>query len=120
MATTLTVGGATCGYCAIGICGIASTPARMITSEQTVARIGLRMKVSTNIGCQVSGFSRGLSLRLNRRSIREFLDIRDNHLLAFLDAAADDVVFADQIADGDGLLARDASALALLGDENEI
>src|SRR5262245_13343986 len=49
MASTVTVGGATWGYCAIGIDGIASTPARMITSEQTVARMGRLMKVSTNM-----------------------------------------------------------------------
>ena len=41
-------GGASSGNCAIGSVGIAMAPARMITSEQTLARIGRRMKVSTN------------------------------------------------------------------------
>jgi hypothetical protein len=65
MAVTLTVGGATCGYCAIGICGIESTPPRMMTREQTVARIGRRMNVSTNI--TASGFgllASGVRLRV--------------------------------------------------------
>jgi hypothetical protein len=35
---------------AIGSVGIATAPARMITSEQTLARIGRLMKVSTTIG----------------------------------------------------------------------
>src|SRR5262245_35848492 len=46
---TCTVSGATSGYWAIGIDGIANAPARMITSEQTVARIGRLMNVSTNM-----------------------------------------------------------------------
>jgi hypothetical protein len=37
------------GYHAIGIVGIASAPARTMMSEQTVARIGRLMNVSTNI-----------------------------------------------------------------------
>src|SRR5436190_2224340 len=37
----------------MGSVGIAIAPARMITSEQTVARIGRWMKVSTNIGGSV-------------------------------------------------------------------
>jgi hypothetical protein len=39
-AVTITCGGARSGYCATGIVGMATTPARMITSEQTDARIG--------------------------------------------------------------------------------
>ena len=42
-------GGASGGYCATGIVGIAISPARMMTSEQTDARMGRRMNVSTNI-----------------------------------------------------------------------
>ena len=49
-AMTDTVGGATSGNWAIGIVGIASAPARTMTSEQTVARTGRVMKVSTNTG----------------------------------------------------------------------
>ncbi len=52
---TLTCGGASSGYCATGIVGIAIAPARMRTSEQTEARIGRRMKVSTNIYCTLTG-----------------------------------------------------------------
>jgi hypothetical protein len=44
---TLIVGGASSGYCPTGIVGMAVAPARMMTREQTDARIGRRMKVST-------------------------------------------------------------------------
>ena len=44
---TVTCGGASAGYCATGMVGMATAPARMRTSEQTDARIGRRMKVST-------------------------------------------------------------------------
>ena len=54
---TDTVGGATSGYCAIGIAGIASAPASTITREQTVARMGRRMKVSTNIAASQLGLT---------------------------------------------------------------
>src|SRR5215470_2106892 len=100
MAVTLTVGGATCGYWAIGICGMASTPARMITSEQTVARIGRRMNVSTNKRRQPSGFG------FNRNTVLQLLDIGDDHFLAFLHTASDDVGVADENADGNRLLPR--------------
>src|SRR5215213_10831731 len=53
-ATTVTCGGATSGYCATGMVGIARAPARTMTSEQTVARMGRWMKVSTNMG-QLAG-----------------------------------------------------------------
>ena len=49
MAVTDTVGGATSGYQAIGMVGMASAPASTMTSEQTLARIGRLMKVSTNM-----------------------------------------------------------------------
>src|SRR2546425_556692 len=45
---TCTCGGASSGNWAIGSVGMTMTPARMITSEQTLARIGRLMKVSTN------------------------------------------------------------------------
>src|SRR5215207_9197373 len=53
-ATTVTCGGATSGYCATGMVGIARAPARTMTNEQTVARMGRWMKVSTNMG-QLAG-----------------------------------------------------------------
>jgi hypothetical protein len=46
---TLTVGGASSGNCAIGSVGMETAPARMMTSEHTLARIGRRMNVSTTI-----------------------------------------------------------------------
>jgi hypothetical protein len=44
---TVTVGGVSSGNCAMGSVGIAMAPARMMTSEHTLARIGRLMKVST-------------------------------------------------------------------------
>src|SRR5712691_10617295 len=44
---TCTCGGASSGNCAIGSVGMAMAPARTITSEQTLARIGRLIKVST-------------------------------------------------------------------------
>src|SRR5208282_4900063 len=46
---TLTCGGARLGNCAIGKVGITTAPARMISSAQTVANTGRRMKKSTNM-----------------------------------------------------------------------
>jgi hypothetical protein len=44
---TVTCGGASVGYSEIGSVGIETAPARMISSAQTVAKIGRRMKKST-------------------------------------------------------------------------
>src|SRR3989304_5214018 len=71
-ATTETVGGATSGYHAIGMPGMASAPARTMTSEQTVARIGRVMKVSTNIGAPSCSGSRG-----DGGAIADLLDVGD-------------------------------------------
>src|SRR5215217_4962700 len=49
MEVTEMLGGASGGNCATGIEGIAMRPARMMTSEQTDARIGRLMKVFTNM-----------------------------------------------------------------------
>src|SRR5690348_4139346 len=48
-ADTDTDGGATSGYCAIGMFGIAMAPASTMTSEHTLARIGRLTNVSTNM-----------------------------------------------------------------------
>ena len=108
----MTCGGASVGYCATGIVGIATAPARMRTSEQTDARIGRRMKVSTNIA--------GL-LGLHRRAVADLLDAGDDQLVARLEAARDDVVVAEQLADLDrAAAARRGRPVALLGHEAEV
>src|SRR5688572_19965195 len=61
MLVTVTWGGASSGYCAIGSVGILTAPARMITSEQTLAMIGRLIKVSTNMS--VFRTALGTSLR---------------------------------------------------------
>ena len=43
----MTWGGASAGYWATGMVGMATAPARIRTSEQTEARMGRRMNVST-------------------------------------------------------------------------
>src|ERR1041385_9559593 len=96
--------------------GMASTPARTMTSEQTVARIGRRMKVSTNIRNRASGSRLGL----DGHAVLQLLEVRDNQLLAFLDAAADDIAVADEVADRNRLLMRDHAAAPCLGDEHEV
>jgi hypothetical protein len=45
----LTCGGASSGYCAIGSVGIEAAPARMMTSDKTIDRMGRRMKMSANM-----------------------------------------------------------------------
>ena len=54
-ARTLTCGGATSGYCATGMVGMASAPASTMTSETTDARTGREMKVSTNMTYEPDG-----------------------------------------------------------------
>src|SRR5258706_1733840 len=124
----------------MGICGIASAPARMMTSEQTVARIGRVMNVSTNMlyvtkrgdlsfcGADAAGPRASLSGspstvsggRLDGSTITDFLKIRNDHLLPFLDPAADDVAVANELADGHRLQPRDKTLLRRLGHEHEI
>ena len=62
------------------------------------------MNVSTNMRYQVSGvrrleISRFQASGFDGNAVLEFLDVRHDHLLAFLDAAADDVAVANQLAD---------------------
>src|ERR1700730_1533008 len=102
-----TCGGARSGYCAIGSVGMAITPARMITSEQTLARIGRLMKVSTNTGlsvrfewenfeCAVSVFGLFAGGRLrDRHAVGELLDAGHDHALTGRDPGKDHVVVTD-------------------------
>src|SRR5688572_12884856 len=99
-ALTEICGGASAGYCATGIVGIATTPARMMTSEQTDARIGLVMNVLTNI-IQAASFG------LDGRAVANLLDARDDQLLAPLETAVDGVFVVADLADGDRALPRD-------------
>jgi hypothetical protein len=46
---TVIWGGASAGNCAMGRVGRDTAPARMISSAQTVAKMGRRMKNSTNM-----------------------------------------------------------------------
>src|SRR6266568_8904743 len=48
-ADKLTCGGASVGNCAIGRLGMATAPAKIISSEHTVANTGRRMKKLTNM-----------------------------------------------------------------------
>ena len=50
VAVTVTVGGAICGYCAIGSVGIVMSPTNTMKSEQTDAKIGRRRKYVTEPG----------------------------------------------------------------------
>ena len=60
----MTDGGVSSGYRAIGSSGMQIAPARMMISEQTVARIGRRMKTSEDKGYPPSpaGAAFGLGL----------------------------------------------------------
>jgi len=48
MAVTCTVGGVTSGYCATGRLKTATPPARVITTEMTVAKMGRSIKKRAN------------------------------------------------------------------------
>ena len=118
----MTVGGASSGYCAIGIVGIASAPARMMTSEQTVARIGRRMKVSTNMtdGNRLShGRMAGHCAWIGTPSpsfwMPETIDA-----VAGLEPADDDVVVAETSPTWTGRCRATRPLLLLLGDEAEV
>src|SRR5688572_4875475 len=91
--------------------GIASAPARTITSEQTDARTGRRLNVSTNMTRLA---------RNDRRAVAELLDVRDDHPVAGGESPLHDVVVADDGADGDRLLPGHEALDALLGDEDEV
>src|SRR5213082_526612 len=66
-------------------------------------------------------YRRTSGFRFDGNAVLQLLDIRDDQLLPFLDAAADDVAVADQIADGDGLLLRhERASLPRLRHEHEV
>src|SRR6188508_2169919 len=75
---------------------MATRPARISTSEQTDARIGRRMKMST-----ISLF------RLDRSAVADLLDARNDDALAWLQATPHHVVIADQFAQIHRTLIRD-------------
>src|SRR5262245_22816711 len=91
--------------------GIASAPASTITSEQTAARIGRRMNVSTNMW---------RSTRLHGGAVADLLYVGDDHPIARDEAAPDDVVVAGDGPDSYRLLTRDEPLLRGLGDEDEV
>ena len=97
-------------------------PARMITSEQTLARIGRLMKVSTIMaqdsglkarGSGASGAAGGRRVRRgrDRRAVQELLRAGDDDLLPGLDAFEHRIVVADDRADLDRALMRDELAV---------
>src|SRR4026207_1753721 len=81
-------GGASTGYCATGIDGIATTPARMMTSEHTDARIGRRMNVLTN-----------MLFRLDGCALGNLLDAGHDQLVPRLQPGFHDVVVPFDLAD---------------------
>src|SRR5947208_269072 len=114
----------------MGSVGIAIAPARMITSEQTLARIGRRMKVSTNTGIRDWGLGirgglgrrrrRPRALRRDWRAVGELLRAGDDDTLAGLDALEHRIVVAGDRADLDGALpGRQRAAGARLADEGK-
>src|SRR5687767_1104787 len=108
-AVTCTVGGATWGYQAIGMFGIASRPASTMINEHTLARIGRLMKVSTN------------TLRgLHGRAIAQLLHVGDDDPLAGHQPAQHDIVLARHFTHPHRLLTRYHALLPLLGDEHEM
>ena len=100
-------------------------PARMMSSEQTVARIGRRMKRLLNISapsCFAGRRRRRRGARARRRhgdghAVADLLNARHDQLLAFLQPAQHDVVVADDRSQLHRSLPRDGrAALALLDD----
>src|SRR4029077_15920748 len=105
--------------------GIAMAPARMITSEQTLARIGRRMKMSAitaGFGVLGSGFRVRVRVRvlvLYRYSVHELLCAGGDHPLARLDPVENGIVLAGDRADLDRALLRDELAARVFRDEGE-
>src|SRR5258708_7971939 len=101
----------------------------MITSEQTLARIGRRMNVSaiTGFGVRGSGFGvrgsgfgvRVLAGRLNRRAVGELLRAGGDDTLAGLDALEHRIGLADDRPDFDRALLRDHLAAGVIRDERK-
>src|SRR5262245_23835316 len=90
---------------------MAMPPARMITSEETLARIGRRMNVSATTASALR--------RLNRRAVGQLLRTGRDDAVAGLDAVEYDVVLTDDGTDFDRALLRGQPAARLLGDERE-
>src|SRR5512146_968228 len=86
---TVTCGGASCGYCAMGSRGMHTAPAITMNSEHTVANTGRLMKKSTNtpqapvVDRQPSAVDASLHHR-HRRTICQVLCSRNNHLVTGL------------------------------------
>src|SRR6476646_7926391 len=119
MAVTWTCGGASSGYCAIGSVGIDAAPARMMTSDRTIDRMGRRMKMSANMRALVWE-KKTSALRLHGRSVADLLDTGHDQAVPDGQAAFDDVVVADELADLDGALPGDEPAALRLDDEGEV
>src|SRR5687767_11005140 len=95
-------------------------PARMMTSEHTLARIGRRMKTSESKLLALSRRGRGGRADLDRRAVTDLLHAGDDELLALLEARLDDVVVADDGAGLDRALAgHSRPAVAALHDVGE-
>ena len=101
------------GYRAIGSVGMAIAPARMMSSEQTVARIGRRMKTfaehvptpPTSLARRRAGAR--LRHRRDRRAVADLLDARRRSAARpALRPLTHDVVVADQRAELDRALLR--------------
>src|SRR5688500_623209 len=90
----------------------------MMSSEQTVASTGRRMKTSDSI---VSGLPGGPFGDMHRGPIGDLLYTGDDQLVARFEAALDDVVVAAHRAEPDATLPRHRRALLVgLGDEREV
>src|SRR5688572_4128177 len=88
------------------------SPPRMITSEQTVERTGLRMKVSTNMGT-LAGWRDG-------NTVGQALHPRGDHALAWLQPFLDHVFVPDERTHADQPLLRDESCVLLVRDVHEV
>src|SRR5207249_12341205 len=113
---------------------MAIAPARMMTSEQTLARIGRLMNVSTNISsvgrvfsdppiCQVQkdpAYDRGLRLRRDRSAVGELLHARHDKALVRFEAVEHRIAVADDWAQLDRPLPRDELPVRLFRNEREV
>src|SRR5262245_21772732 len=138
-----TCGGASSGYCAIGSVGMASRPARMMTSEQTEERMGRLMKVSTNIrvsfavgecyavggqdaalvrtqpGAALRPWRNSSACRRNGSAVGELLHTFGDHTLAVAESVHHRVAVADNRAQLHRTLPRHLAIVLLLGHEDE-
>src|SRR5207237_6878323 len=90
-AVTVTTGGAISGYCATGSTRIAASPAMMMNTESTAAKIGRSMKKRDSIEllfrCGVRRVLRFCDLRRSARA--ELKDTVGDHALAGLEPRGD-------------------------------